>query len=246
MLGYDQPTRLRALKALVELKLLEVSWKSIPRANREIEGKTQRLAYDALRPLFLTAKRTTSKDVAGRVRFYERDLRLVGRQQAVVAAQYGKNRIIRDVQMLPGPESKIAHSPITADQRIQSQARADEATRRAMGRLQPDIEKAQGIADTTERHARLDSLLAQISRQFARRIAHDSRSDVEFETTMDHAKKIEWVDSDDDRVRRSHIEVDGTQVTPGEYFGNECRYPRDPEGPAHETEGCRCRLKVVS
>lgn len=54
-----------------------------------------------------------------------------------------------------------------------------------------------------------------------------------------------WVAENDDRVRPSHQEVDGTQVDVTEKFnvgGYPLDYPHDPAGPPSETYGCRCTL----
>jgi hypothetical protein len=59
----------------------------------------------------------------------------------------------------------------------------------------------------------------------------------------------EWVNRDDDRVRRSHqnhpIGVGRTVRRVGTLFANGCRYPRDPLGPVGEVVECRCRTRPV-
>lgn len=49
-----------------------------------------------------------------------------------------------------------------------------------------------------------------------------------------------WVSAQDDRVRDSHAELDGTSVGADEEFANGLKYPRDPSGPAEEVINCRC------
>lgn len=52
--------------------------------------------------------------------------------------------------------------------------------------------------------------------------------------------QIEWLSARDDRVRDSHIEVDGEIVVLGDKFSNGLLYPLDPGGPAEEIVNCRC------
>lgn len=49
-----------------------------------------------------------------------------------------------------------------------------------------------------------------------------------------------WVSAQDDRVRDSHAEMDGTSTEVDGVFGNGLKYPRDPSGPAEEVINCRC------
>ena len=53
----------------------------------------------------------------------------------------------------------------------------------------------------------------------------------------------QWVSANDDRVRDSHIGLNGQIRAQGETwqtFNGELRYPCDPNGPAEETIQCRC------
>lgn len=65
--------------------------------------------------------------------------------------------------------------------------------------------------------------------------------------TMERAKKAipgmkkMWVTSNDERVRKAHIELMGDIADPDEEFSNGLRYPRDPGSPnAAESINCRC------
>lgn len=54
-----------------------------------------------------------------------------------------------------------------------------------------------------------------------------------------------WVAKDDDRVRESHRDVDGTQIDMNAKFivgGHAMDYPHDPVAPPSETANCRCTL----
>lgn len=54
----------------------------------------------------------------------------------------------------------------------------------------------------------------------------------------------EWRSLRDSRVRDTHIALDGQVATMEGVFvspsGARLRYPRDPQAPSHETQGCRC------
>lgn len=52
----------------------------------------------------------------------------------------------------------------------------------------------------------------------------------------------EWLSTLDGRTRDSHRHLDGEHVKLNEKFSNGCRFPGDPEGPAHEVYNCRCTL----
>jgi SPP1 gp7 family putative phage head morphogenesis protein len=53
----------------------------------------------------------------------------------------------------------------------------------------------------------------------------------------------EWSTAEDDRVRESHMAVDGMKVKLGDVFGiTGLRFPRDPLGDAGEVINCRCSV----
>jgi len=49
-----------------------------------------------------------------------------------------------------------------------------------------------------------------------------------------------WVSSKDERVRDSHVAIDGQTKPLGERYSNGCMQPCDPAGPAAEVIQCRC------
>lgn len=51
-----------------------------------------------------------------------------------------------------------------------------------------------------------------------------------------------WLSAEDDDVRDSHRELDGTVIPVGDVFDNGCAYPGDPEGAPEEVINCRCVL----
>jgi hypothetical protein len=58
----------------------------------------------------------------------------------------------------------------------------------------------------------------------------------------------EWQDVGDDRVRESHVEMDGQKIGWGEKYktprGAFLKYPGDPDGPAEEIINCRCNEAI--
>lgn len=54
--------------------------------------------------------------------------------------------------------------------------------------------------------------------------------------------KKEWLTTLDGRTRHSHAMLDGVRVENDKKFPNGCRFPGDPQGPAHEIYNCRCTL----
>jgi hypothetical protein len=61
--------------------------------------------------------------------------------------------------------------------------------------------------------------------------------------------KQRWRSKRDQFVRHTHAVLDGKSVALGESFesssGVLLRFPRDPNAPARETRGCRCKLELV-
>lgn len=56
--------------------------------------------------------------------------------------------------------------------------------------------------------------------------------------------KKQWITVGDDRVRRSHEDIDGEIVGIDEKFGNGLMFPNDPAGPPQETDNCRCSMEI--
>lgn len=49
-----------------------------------------------------------------------------------------------------------------------------------------------------------------------------------------------WISRRDDRVRESHVLIDGEEQPMDSYYSNGCLYPGDPDGPPKEVINCRC------
>lgn len=55
-------------------------------------------------------------------------------------------------------------------------------------------------------------------------------------------KKV-WIATPDDRVRASHLDIDGEEQEINAPFSNGCQFPADGNGPAEEVWNCRCSMK---
>ena len=59
---------------------------------------------------------------------------------------------------------------------------------------------------------------------------------------MGIATEKQWVCTQDDRTRESHLELDGEHVPLDEEFSNGLQYPGDPSGDPSEVYNCRCTM----
>lgn len=252
-LKYPRQMRLRAARVLAKIVALELSIKSVPRSQREIEGKTTRRAQETLQPLFDSAKRaislgtwhlTRADYMANTLTSYRMRLMEGSLESAEAAARYGKNRIVSQTQSLPDRGKGLTFTPLTAQERRAAHDMAALETGRMLRWLGEQVRGAGLDAPSPER---LQRMLDRACARYGRELANTARCRAEYDTALalGDARRFEWEDSDDNRVRPSHHLLDGEQVVPGEPFSNGMRYPRDPEGPLNETMGCRCRLKVV-
>lgn len=247
----DRPSRLKALKALMEAEQFIAALKAIPRSQRELEGRTARLTRAILEELFERAKisveagtwsyiKAAQMNVA--LETYRQELMRYSSEQARKAARYGQNRIIGQVQSLPGMGKGLVHKELGVPQRRQANGIAVKTTDRFIASLGREILKVPRTADPSE----WDKLVDRSTKAFARDLTSEARSSAEYDAARRYANEIEWDDSDDRFVRPSHQLVDGERVKPGDAFSNGCRYPKDPEGPLDEVVACRCRIRVVS
>lgn len=55
----------------------------------------------------------------------------------------------------------------------------------------------------------------------------------------------EWIATQDDRTRESHLDLDGERVPYDGVFSNGLRYPCDPLGDPSEVYNCRCTMRAV-
>jgi HK97 family phage portal protein len=102
-----------------------------------------------------------------------------------------------------------------------------------------DLERELGVE---ERRARM------IARSEVGQAANGAR----FECTQvlaaedPHVKGREWTTAGDERVRHSHVALDGVVVpVTGGVYANGCRFPCDPDGEPEEIIQCRCAEGLV-
>ncbi len=110
------------------------------------------------------------------------------------------------------------------------------------------FEEGVSISETSQR---IDEKFAQIESGRAETIARtetlsavsigrqEKREDFQKEFPDAQLQKM-WVSAQDDRVRDSHQELDGTVVDADAEFKAGLRFPRDPNGAAEEVINCRC------
>lgn len=248
-LRFDHATRMRALRTLVRLNGYYASLKAVPRAQRELEGRISRLARDRLSTLILRAEKSArdgtwsaikAAQMAVVIEGYRAELYALLRDEGRKAASYGQNRVVAQVQALPGGGKGLEHRGLDRDQLRAADGETQAAVDRlvvSLGRQVQDIEGVEG---------QWTNLLNTAARDFGRDLANGARMVGEFDAARRHASRIAWEDSDDNFVRPSHELVDGEVVEPGQPFSNGCRFPKDPEGSLEETIACRCRIRVVA
>lgn len=56
----------------------------------------------------------------------------------------------------------------------------------------------------------------------------------------------EWLSANDNRVRDSHMHLNGVRVKYNEAFPNGCMYPADPRGKPAEVYNCRCTMIAIT
>lgn len=93
--------------------------------------------------------------------------------------------------------------------------------------------------------------MGEINRKATIRYARTAATSAENRGRVDSYKRAEsmgieleqeWMATADARTRDSHVAIDGEKIKVGGKFSNKCRYPGDPQGPAHEVWNCRCTL----
>jgi len=102
----------------------------------------------------------------------------------------------------------------------------------------PESERAQIVRDAIKDSMEVNKNRA---RTIARTEVHGAYSESQWETgKYAGMKKIMWVSSRDDRVRDSHMALDGKTVKCGDRFENGLLYPMDDSGAPEEVINCRC------
>jgi HK97 family phage portal protein len=111
--------------------------------------------------------------------------------------------------------------------------------------LRDSLEEGVRLGESVEKIAERVEEVFAVERTRARRIARtevaESFNGGRFATMKEAGiEKIEWLSARDNRVRDSHVEVDGEIIVLGDRFSNGLLYPLDPAGPAEEIVNCRC------
>lgn len=175
-------------------------------------------------------------------------MRRLGRPILTQAAEGG---LIHLSAALGGSGPRVDHPAIAAQLRAQTFALKDipEAITQVLREsLAAGVELGE---DNTLLSARAEKVL-KVSNNVARLVARDEVQTA-VNTTRHEAMKVEgiagreWITSRDERVRESHVSLDGVVVAleeryPKTYSGSRPgpRYPRDPELPPDQRKGCRC------
>lgn len=114
--------------------------------------------------------------------------------------------------------------------------------------LKTGVEEGEGIPELRKR---LQAVFENLSKSRADTIAitevHGGFSAAAHEVAVESGlvSSSIWRIAGDDRVRDSHVEVDGEEVALGNTFSNGLRFPGDPLGAAKETIRCRCYAEQV-
>ena len=138
---------------------------------------------------------------------------------------------------LQGAEERLLNKVFTASERTLS--RVDSQINQI---ITDGYRSGLGINDVSNKLIeRFDQLQTWESKRIARTEIHnahnvavmDTYEELDVEYTM-------WVSASDDRVRDSHIEIDGEIIPMGGEYSNGLRFPGDTDGPLNEWINCRC------
>ncbi len=126
-------------------------------------------------------------------------------------------------------------------------------TERIMKQIQEGVSKSETIDDITRRiastFAEPDKIIGK-ARTIARTETLSAVSQGQWaavknaQEVIPNLKKI-WITAGDERVRPSHTNNNGVELSVDEKFANGLRFPRDPQGSAGEVINCRCTLVMV-
>lgn len=173
----------------------------------------------------------------------------VTEEEAIEAARRGRNKIIDSLRKAGFTGLQFDDLPQGVIDRIRSSVFT--ATERTMRRLVGDVNQAleQGFSEGLG----IDGIKELLEDKFTsmadfelNRIARTEVQSIQnagaYQTIQDLGIEFqEWVTAGDERVRESHIEVEGEIVAVGTPFSNGLLHPLDPNGPLEEWVNCRCR-----
>ena len=88
---------------------------------------------------------------------------------------------------------------------------------------------------------RFDQLTTWESKRIARTEIHNAQN----RGTMDKYQEFDieytmWIAADDERIRESHLEINGEIIRLGDTYSNGLKFPGDTDGPIEEWINCRC------
>jgi HK97 family phage portal protein len=111
--------------------------------------------------------------------------------------------------------------------------------------LRASLDEGIRLGESVDKIADRVESVFDVERMRARRIARtevaESFNGGRFATMKEAGiEKIEWLSARDNRVRDSHVDVDGEVIVLGDRFSNGLLYPLDPAGPPEEIVNCRC------
>ena len=88
---------------------------------------------------------------------------------------------------------------------------------------------------------RFDQLTTWESKRIARTEIHNAHNTAVMDSYEEYGVEYTmWMCANDDRVRDSHIEIDGEIIPMGGEYSNGLKYPGDTDGPIEEWINCRC------
>jgi HK97 family phage portal protein len=113
--------------------------------------------------------------------------------------------------------------------------------------LQEGIDKGESIEKIADRVEEVFGVERSRARRIARTEVAEAFNGGRYATMKEAGvERLEWLSARDERVRDSHVEVDGEIVMLGDKFSNGLLYPTDKDGPAEEIVNCRCVFLAVA
>lgn len=168
--------------------------------------------------------------------------------EALQAAQYGRNRIIRELQRL-GVSVSFSESSERVQKMIMehvftaSQHTISRVAGNVMQNLANSYANGLGIDDAAEELRKVFQAMQDYElRRIARTEINSFQNEGAYLTEQELGVRYHmWYTAQDERVRGSHSNMHGEIVRVGEPFSNGLYYPGDKAGSIKEWINCRCR-----
>ena len=241
-------TYLRALKRVPARQL-----QAEVRLTRELQGLFADVAdmtvEEVLRRNRLPTDDTTKRIVVQHILDAGGSYEEILGEEANLAARYGRNRIIRELQRA-GTSIEFSNFSRRVQQLIQehvfeaSQHTINRVVGNVMDNLANSFEEGLGIDSAAEElkkvfDAMQDYELRRVARTEINSFQNEGAYLTERELGIDYHM---WYTAEDERVRSEHVDVHGEIVPVGEPFSNGLYYPGDRSGDVKQWINCRCRL----